>query len=283
MVAVAPRPVQPEPSDPLEPQRAHARLLLLQIHLLRPDDRARPAHAQPRHRFRRRKVHVLHHVHGNQRARAPQPGEAMHRDRALRRLRDAEELVDDRVRGRRAVGEEEVVVVKTLLHERRTVVLLVVEPDHSPDPLAPEHVAVVGRQQRVPPVPDRLPLPRRALERKELVLHHLVHVSVRRMVVIKVLVLVEINRVVQPRLQPLDHSGPAVGHVQVECTRDPCGIAVRDARAGLDLGERSPCLLRRSAQVEAEEGPEEVDRIGDVALRCASVQNELCVCKAWVD
>mmetsp|Transcript_25575 Transcript_25575/g.52081 ORF Transcript_25575/g.52081 Transcript_25575/m.52081 type:complete len:292 (-) Transcript_25575:328-1203(-) len=226
---------------------------------------------------------MLHHVQRDERAGAAQARETVHGEGALAGLSDAEELVDDAVRGRGAVGEEEVVVVEALLHERAPVVLLVVEPDHGPDPLGAEHVTVVGRQQRVAPEPDGLALAGRALECKELAAHYLVHVPVGRVVVVEVLVLVKLRRHVQPVPHRLQQPRPAVGHVQVVRARHPRGIAVREARAVVDLGEWRPSFLWGCAEVKAHESAQKVDRVGHVGLRCAGVQDELAAGKAWTE
>jgi len=80
-------------------ERKNARLLVLEVLLLRPDDTAWTHDTQPGYALIRRKAQVLHHVDAYQGAGATQAREAVHGKCPLRHLRDTQEVIHYLVRG----------------------------------------------------------------------------------------------------------------------------------------------------------------------------------------
>lgn len=150
---------------------------LFQKVLLRTDDGAGPAHAQPGDALGGRELVVLHEIAGDERAGATETRFAVHGHGARTRLAYLEELLDDEVARRTAVDEEEIVVLEAGVHEPLGVVDLLVEAYDALDVVLAKVARVgLGRVQRVA-VLD-LALRVRTRERQELLRQDPVEVTV---------------------------------------------------------------------------------------------------------
>ena len=136
------RPLLPPPVR--VPLRPHLVLFVAEILLLRAEDAAGARDPRPRDRLGRRQPEVLHQETADQRSGPTESRLAVDGHGAVGLLADRQELADDVVGRRRAVGEEEVVVCQPGGREPRRVVQLAVESYHRPDVAPPDiHVQSV--------------------------------------------------------------------------------------------------------------------------------------------
>ena len=138
------RPLLPPPPVRV-PLRPHLVLFVAEILLLRAEDAAGARDPRPRDRLGRRQPEVLHQETADQRSGPTESRLAVDGHGAVGLLADRQELADDVVGRRRAVGEEEIVVCQPGGRESRRVVQLAVESYHRPDVAPPDiHVQSVN-------------------------------------------------------------------------------------------------------------------------------------------
>jgi len=155
-----------------------SRLLVFEVLLLGSNDTSGARNAQPRDALVGGEAKMLHHVDGDQGPRTSEPRKAVDCNRAFSRFGDTKKAVHKVVRRRRAIREEEVIVIKPVAGESSAVVLNVVESHYRADVLGSKDVTVIRGNQRVAPVAKLPPLGNRTFECEKFVLDHLMHVSV---------------------------------------------------------------------------------------------------------